>query len=180
MYNFSKQASKPATASASASPAEDDEHLHLLLGPCQPSCLLCLGLLLTTRVLQQHHQWGQNRPALPPESSVPSTSGRSHLPPQPHGSHEPCHNNVSHDAYGYEETWDLPDDGFTPFPGNLPTGTGSEDPPPHQLFKSSRMYFGVQSSNERWRYLSQVWSFIIAPARAHSPACIQCCRTGMA
>ncbi len=40
--------------------------------------------------------------------SVPSTSGREHIAPHSSGS-------------GFDETWDLVDDGYTPFPANLPT-----------------------------------------------------------
>ena len=46
-----------------------------------------------------------------PDLSVPSTSGRD--PISPHSS-----------ASGFDETWDLVDDGYTPFPANLPTNEG--------------------------------------------------------
>lgn len=43
-----------------------------------------------------------------PDFSAPSTSGRE--PIAPHSS-----------ASGFDDTWDLVDDGYTPFPANLPT-----------------------------------------------------------
>ena len=44
-----------------------------------------------------------------PDLSVPSTSGRD--PAAPHSSA----------SSGFDDTWDLVDDGYTPFPANLPT-----------------------------------------------------------
>ena len=44
-----------------------------------------------------------------PDFSVPSTSGRDPIAP---------HSSASS---GFDDTWDLVDDGYTPFPANLPT-----------------------------------------------------------
>ena len=107
--------------------------------------------------LLQHDHQAAERCALP-DASTPSTSGRSHLPSpaQTPSNSQSVQSSPGRDPYGYEETWELPDDGYTPFPSNLPTGAGNETTPHHELFKSSRAYFGVHASNDCWRNLSQV------------------------
>lgn len=111
-----------------------------------------------------------------PEHSQPSVSGRNNISRRRQSSsssHQQCSGSgngianqcssdlnqdpATEDAHGYEETWDLPDDEYTPFPSNCPTNSEAERLSSSELFKRSRSYLGMQSSNERWRTLSQVW-----------------------
>ncbi|KAK9814897.1 hypothetical protein WJX73_001617 [Symbiochloris irregularis] len=92
---------------------------------------------------------------LPSEESAPSTSGRDHsdnrtLPVM----HTPFN---AHAGFKCEGMWDGSDEGFTPFPSNLPTGGGADSLPSHDLFRSSLHYMGVQEEGDSWRCLSQVW-----------------------
>lgn len=110
-----------------------------------------------------------------PEHSQPSVSGRNNISRRRQSSsssHQQCSGSgngianqcssdlnqdpATEDAHGYEETWDLPDDEYTPFPSNCPTNSEAERLSSSELFKRSRSYLGMQSSNERWRTLSQV------------------------
>lgn len=76
-----------------------------------------------------------------PDLSVPSTSGRDHVAP---------YSSMSTHC-GFDETWDLADDGYTPFPANLPT---------NESFDSyGRQAFGalhLSESQDLWSRIGQV------------------------
>lgn len=113
-------------------------------------------------------QYERSSEELPSEDSAPSTSGRESRPPHADNYSLPVmHTPFSaHAGFGYDNIWDGSDDGFTPFPSNLPTAPGADSLPSHDLYRSSLHYLGVQDGGEKadsWRCLSQVCSSVQQP-----------------
>lgn len=88
-----------------------------------------------------------------PDLSVPSTSGRDHVAP---------YSSMSTHC-GFDETWDLADDGYTPFPANLPT---------NESFDSyGRQAFGalhLSESQDLWSRIGQVYVILFGVGKSET------------
>lgn len=77
-----------------------------------------------------------------PDISVPSSSGRDHVSP---------HSSVSGQC-GFDETWDIVDDGYTPFPANLPTNESSDG-----YGRQASGALHLSETKDLWSKIGQVW-----------------------
>ena len=81
-----------------------------------------------------------------PDLSVPSTSGRDHVAP---------YSSMSTHC-GFDETWDLADDGYTPFPANLPTNESFDS-----YGRQASGALHLSESQDLWSRIGQVGAFTV-------------------